>query len=120
MTFMRSILAFAMWFLLALPGRADTELLMFEAAWCGFCDQWDAEIGEGYPQSEEGRRAPLRRTDIEDPAPEDVTLDRPARLTPTFVLLHDGREVGRIEGYPGEEWFYPALQELLAKLPPEG
>ena len=32
---------------------------------------------------------------------------------PTFVMLNDGRETGRIEGYPGDEFFWPLLNELI-------
>ena len=52
---------------------------------------------------------------IYDPLPEGVTLARPARYTPTFVLLVDGREVGRIKGYPGEDFFYGLLQRLITR-----
>jgi hypothetical protein len=32
------------------------------------------------------------------------------------VLVHDGREVGRIRGYPGEDHFWGLLGELFARL----
>lgn len=53
------------------------------------------------------------RTDIFDPLPEGIALTRRASYTPTFVLLKDGAEVGRIEGYPGESFFYGMLQQIL-------
>ncbi|MEM6988824.1 MAG: hypothetical protein AAF499_20155 [Pseudomonadota bacterium] len=37
-------------------------------------------------------------------------------ISPVFVLWHAGREIGRIVGYPGEEFFWPMLNELLAEL----
>lgn len=36
--------------------------------------------------------------------------------TPTFILLEDGQEVGRIEGYPGEGFFWGLLGKMLEKL----
>ena len=37
--------------------------------------------------------------------------------TPTFVLIDDGREIARLIGYPGEDFFWPILADHLAKLP---
>ena len=77
------------------------ELLMFEDASCGWCRRWHADVGQGYPHSEEGRRAPLRRLHIRDQDSAGVSLARPVQATPTFVLVEAGREVGRIVGHPG-------------------
>lgn len=101
------------------PAVADAHvrLLMLDQAYCEWCDQWDAEVGVVYGRTAEGRQAPLLRTSIFDPLPAGVVLERKARYTPTFVLLDDGTEVGRIEGYPGEDFFYGMLQRLLARVP---
>ncbi|MBP0614119.1 hypothetical protein [Jiella mangrovi] len=38
----------------------------------------------------------------------------PAIFTPTFVVIRDdGREIGRLEGCPGERWFYPEIEVLM-------
>ena len=42
---------------------------------------------------------------------------KPERFTPVFVLIDNGREIGRIRGYPGEDHFWGLLGTLLAKLP---
>ncbi|MGZ8368816.1 MAG: hypothetical protein ACXW3Q_08370 [Rhodoplanes sp.] len=34
-------------------------------------------------------------------------------LTPTFVLVTDNVEIGRIEDYPGEEFFFARLAKLI-------
>ena len=39
--------------------------------------------------------------------------------TPTFVLMDGGREIGRIVGYPGEDFFWSLLGELVQRLPAE-
>lgn len=98
------------------PTAAQTRLLMLDQAFCEWCDQWDAEVGIVYDRTAEGREAPLLRTRISDPLPEGIVLDRKARYTPTFVLVRDGSEVGRIEGYPGEDFFYAMLQQLLDRV----
>jgi hypothetical protein len=94
------------------------ELLMFEDPTCSWCRRWHAEIGPGYPQSAEGQQAPLRRLHIRDQEIAGVSLVSPVRATPTFVLAENGQEVGRIVGYPGSDFFYPRVEELLKRLPP--
>jgi hypothetical protein len=94
------------------------ELLMFDDPSCSWCRRWHAEIGPGYPHSQEGKRAPLRRLLIRDQETAGVSLASPVRATPTFVLVEKGREVGRIVGYPGSDFFYPRVEELLKRLPP--
>lgn len=94
----------------------DLELLMFERDGCTYCLRWHEEIGPAYPRTSEGISAPLRRIDIAAPLPEGVTLtDRHPVFTPTFVLLADGTEAGRIEGYPGDEFFWVLLNGLLSR-----
>ena len=99
------------------PARADAVLLMVEEQWCEWCEQWNSDIGVIYSKTAEGRTAPLRRADIHDELPEDVELNARVHYTPTFVLLSNGKEVGRIEGYPGEDFFWGMLHQLLKKLP---
>lgn len=104
----------------AAPALAgETRLLMFDSPACPWCAAWEAEVGPGYPLSPEGRIAPLERIRL-GTQPEGVTLAAPPRVTPTFVLVHDGAEVGRIEGYPGADFFWPMLGRLLGRLPEGG
>ncbi|RME18655.1 MAG: hypothetical protein D6801_00910 [Alphaproteobacteria bacterium] len=94
------------------------SLVMFEEAGCVWCARWDAEIGPAYPHTTEAKAAPLERRDIHAPLPETLHLDSPPHFTPTFVLTDDGVEVGRIEGYPGPDFFWPMLDELIARVDP--
>jgi hypothetical protein len=98
-------------------GTWAAELVMFDDPGCVWCRRWEAEIGPGYPRTPEGQLAPLRRVYIRDQAKAGIALARPVTGTPTFVLVHEGEEVGRIRGYPGSDFFYPQLAELLRKLP---
>ena len=114
---MRTLFAILFLTLATLPARA-AELLMFEEPGCIWCQRWHAEIGPGYPASEEGKAAPLRRHDIRDGTPAGIRLERPVTMTPTFVLVDGGVERGRILGYPGAHFFYPMLAEQLQRLTP--
>lgn len=96
---------------------AAAELVVLEKAGCPFCVRFETEVGRVYDKTDEGKRAPLRRVDNEKPYPADLAFVTPDRITPTFVLVDQGREIARLRGYPGEDFFYAALGTMLAKLP---
>ena len=96
----------------------SAELVMFEAPFCEWCEVWDEEVGVIYDKTGEGRRAPLRRISIHGPRPADLAPIDGVRYSPTFVLLDEGQEVGRIVGYPGEAHFWGLLEALLDELSP--
>ena len=113
--------ALALTLLLAAPfGSVQAaELIMFETPGCAWCMAWDKEVGVIYHKTAEGRIAPLRRRDIGDPRPPELTALTDIVYTPTFVLMDGGREVGRIVGYSGEDFFWGLLGELVQRLPAE-
>ena len=110
---MRIVLA-AMLSLLPLGALAEPRLLMAEEAGCFWCARWNAEIGPIYPKTAEGRTAPLQRYDLRSETP-DVVFDRKVHFTPTFILVDDGKELGRIEGYPGEDFFWGLLTMMFER-----
>lgn len=93
--------------------RAETFLIMAEEVGCVWCAQWNRQIAPIYPKTAEGQAAPLRRIDIHDQPPTDVTLKGRITFTPTFILVNEGKEVSRIEGYPGENFFWGLLGQML-------
>ena len=104
-------------FLFCLPqlSSAETELLMAEEHGCVWCEKWDEEIAHIYPKTQEGKAAPLRRYDLQGSTPEGVTFKRAVIFTPTFILVRGGQEVDRIEGYPGDEFFWWLLATMLER-----
>lgn len=94
---------------------AETMLVMVEEKGCIWCARWNEEISDIYPKTAEGAAAPLMRMDIRAKRPEDITFARSLTFTPTFVLVVDGKEVSRIEGYPGEDFFWGLLSEMLSQ-----
>ena len=114
-----AVLAVALLASVPLPGNVAgaAELLMFEQDYCEWCDRWNEEIGVVYHKTEEGKAAPLRRVDIHSEPPADIRHIRMERFTPTFVLIENGKEVGRIRGYPGEDFFWGLLGQMLKKIP---
>src|SRR5882724_12442434 len=103
-----------------LAGMADAaELVMYRRDGCPWCAKWDREIGPIYPKTEFNQRAPLRLINLDHD--RDLPIKHGAiRYTPTFVLVENAKEVGRIEGYPGDEFFWPRLGNLLEALAQPG
>ena len=97
----------------ALAASAGTVLVMVEEQGCVWCARWNEEISHIYPKTNEGKAVPLQRIDIHAARPEGMTFARGINFTPTFVLMVDGQEASRIEGYPGEDFFWGLLERML-------
>lgn len=93
--------------------QPELRLVMVEQPGCTYCLRWHEEIGPIYGKTPEGAAAPLERVRLHAPTPEGVSFDSPPVFTPTFVLVRDGAEVARIEGYPGEDFFWGLLGQML-------
>ncbi|MFN3275144.1 MAG: hypothetical protein ACK41U_10765 [Paracoccus sp. (in: a-proteobacteria)] len=93
--------------------RQPLWLMMVTSPACHHCAAWKAEIGPGYAASPEGRVAPIFEVDLRGPYPDGLALDRRPWITPSFLLLRNGAELGRIEGYVGKRHFHPVLNSLL-------
>ena len=89
---------------------------MVEQEGCVYCEKFNREIAIAYPKTAEGKRAPLRRVDLHEPWPDDLSQIRIERFTPTFILVDNNKEYARITGYPGDEYFWFLLGEMLDKL----
>ena len=98
----------------------SVELVMFEQPFCAWCEVWEDEVGILYSKTAEGKRIPIRKVDIHDDRPADLRDIKPVIFTPTFVLIHNGAEIGRILGYPGEDHFWGLLNQILERLPADG
>jgi len=100
--------------LVTAPAQAEVRLVMFDQPGCVYCQRWTQEVGDVYAITAEGQRAPLWRMNIRDDLPASITLNSRPVYTPPFVLLNsDHSEVARIEGYPGEDFFWALLNSML-------
>ena len=97
----------------ATAATAESVLVMVEEHGCVWCARWNAEIAPIYPKTSEGEAAPLRRLDINQTMPAELSFKGKLHFTPTFVLMVDGKEISRLEGYPGEDFFWGLLGQML-------
>lgn len=112
----RILVAACVW-VLGLTGTvaAETALVMVEQDGCVYCRRWHADVGEIYPLTEFAESAPLRIVDLHD-LPADLTFASRVIFTPTFVLVEDGQEIARAEGYVGDELFWMHMDLLSRQL----
>src|SRR6476646_6084923 len=75
----------------ALSGVSETVLLDFHAPWCAPCRSMDGTVAElqraGYP---------IRKVNIDNE--RDLATRHNVQSIPCFVMLVDGKEVGRVTG----------------------
>ncbi|MGR3621796.1 hypothetical protein [Pseudophaeobacter sp.] len=94
--------------------KSHYELVMVEQRGCEWCRRWNEEIAPIYPKTSEGQFAPLRRVDLRA-LPDDLKVTRRLNFTPTFLIVKDGHEMARLEGYPGEDFFWPLISQMMSK-----
>ena len=91
------------------------QLVMITSSHCPWCEAFEDDVGKGYDLTEEALVYPLRRHDFYKAMPDDLAHLTPATMTPTFIVMHNGVEVGRIIGYPGAELFWWRISEFTAQ-----
>lgn len=92
------------------------ELVMIDQRACAYCVKFHREIGPSYGATMAGQAAPLRRVSPLKKWPADLAGVRPAPFTPVFILVDNGREIGRFVGYDGASNFWNRLEPLIASL----
>lgn len=92
---------------------AALELVMVEERGCPWCASWNREVAPAYPNTPEGQAAPLRRIDLGEVDESGIRIGGPVVYTPTFLLVEEGEELDRIEGYPGPDFFWALLGKML-------
>ncbi|MDB5547613.1 MAG: hypothetical protein JWP21_1060, partial [Tardiphaga sp.] len=76
------------------------------------------QIAPIYNKTDEAKLLPLRRIDIDRDKPTDLALASPVIYTPTFIVIDNGHEIGRINGYINDESFWGLLGKFAAQLHP--
>lgn len=102
---------------LAPAGAAAAELVVFSQKGCVYCAAWERDIGRIFERTDEARRVGLRRVDMDAPRPPDLAGLTDIRVSPTFVVVDEGREIGRVLGYRDQDQFWGLLHPILDRLP---
>ncbi len=83
-----------------------TEVIVFEIGGCKYCTAFRDNLGARYLASTTNRAAPMRFVDVGKLDPQSFQLRADINTVPTIVVLQDGREVDRVEGYPLPELLF--------------
>lgn len=97
----------------ALAAPKGLSLIMVDREGCVYCARWKAEILPGYAGHATGKQLPLKIIPMDGPWPNGIVLDRAPYISPTFLVMRDNVELARLEGYPGQAYFWSALETLL-------
>lgn len=93
----------------------SAELVFVEIRSCVHCIRFNKQMAGPYQASETGQKVPLRRVDLMQRWPADLkAVDRPP-YTPVFILVEDGKELGRFNGYVNARQFNRELKRLMDK-----
>ena len=94
---------------------ADSRLIMVTSDYCPSCQAWELDVGKVYDKSPYATTLPLTRVEIGGKMPGGATFQKPVVGTPTFLIIHNGQEIGRQNGYIDAEMFWWWLSEYTAK-----
>ena len=118
MRYFRLMIVLAVAFMAATQAGAEParlQLVMFERGGCPYCARWDREVAPIYPKTDVGQLVPFRRFSLDQGQPRDIAIEKPVRYTPTFVLLADNQEIGRITGYQDDASFWGLLEAMVER-----
>jgi thioredoxin-related protein len=101
----------------AVPPLGNLQLVVMEAEGCIYCTVFRRDVLPSYEESERGKDMPVRFVDVNDVEKTGIELVQPIDILPTFVVVKDNREVGRIPGYVGPEDFFHSINYLLSSSP---
>lgn len=90
------------------------EIIVMEADGCIYCGIFRRDILPAFESSPRGKKMPVRFVDINEIDTARVTLERPIDILPTFVIVHDQREIGRIPGYVGQHDFFQSINYVMS------
>ena len=90
------------------------KLLYFYSDTCAYCKAWENEIANIYLKTEFEDQFKLSFIDFSSNADfEKYGISKIVKVTPTFIFVNEKTEVGRIEGYNGQELFWWQVDEII-------
>ena len=102
-------------FLFFFPQMAfsDKLLIMVTDKNCPYCQAWEREVGSVYPNTTLSIEYRLVRVELKRPLSKFNSLTKSVHGTPTFILMNNSLEIGRIEGFSDAEMFWWLLDDIV-------
>ena len=90
------------------------KLLYFYSDTCAYCKAWENEIANIYLKTEFEDEFQLSFIDFFSNVDlEKYGISKIVKVTPSFIFVKDKTEVGRIEGYNGQELFWWQVDDII-------
>ena len=99
------------------PKAGAFQLVVMEADGCTYCGIFRRDVLPSYEASERAKDMPVRFVDVNDVETARLDLQTPVDIVPTFIVVKDNKEIGRIPGYLGPENFFHSINYLLSTAP---
>lgn len=93
------------------------EMVVLEVPGCIYCNVFRQRLLPTYKASKQSKQLPIRFVDVNDPAVAEIGLKQPIGIVPTFVILENNQEIGRIPGYMGRRDFFRAIDYIVSRRP---
>ena len=74
------------------------ELIMFKTSICNHCAVFDQDVAELYKSHSLAKIAPWVNVNLDDAGTGKYHLSKPIDMVPTFVIMKNGKEIGRLPG----------------------
>ena len=88
-------------------------MLMITDKNCLYCKIWEKQIGKIYPKTDIAKKFPLQRIEVKNFINYKKYDLKKTNITPTFILIKNTKEEGRIEGYTNPEMFWWQVDEIM-------
>ena len=89
------------------------ELIMFETSLCNHCVVFDAEVTKLYKSHSLAKTAPMVKVNMDEVGTGRYHLNKPIQMVPTFVVMKNGKEIGRISGMVNKFSFLAFVRDKL-------
>ena len=87
---------------------------MITSEYCVYCKIWEKEVGTIYPKTEMSKNFPLKKINIKNKKfLQSFLIENP--ITPTFIIIEEKLEKGRIIGYSNSEMFWWQIDQILTQ-----
>lgn len=90
------------------------KLVFVTSEHCYYCKSWEADIGVIYNDTSYATVAELHRVDFSAVDFEFPHIADKVFGTPTFLIMDNKNEIGRIEGYSSKDLFFWSLSEYVS------
>jgi thioredoxin-like negative regulator of GroEL len=89
------------------------EIVVFEVENCTYCSAFRSQILPNYRQTPRSAELPIRFVDVNATGVDKMKLIAPIQMVPTVVMMKNGQEVDRIQGYTGPDMFHQLVTKML-------